>query len=137
MFPPEFLCLLRDSVGDMVSHRYVRRHIHGNAGYDVMATPPKSGAPVLERSSRFMGLPVIPTTSPLPWTRLCVTRRLVDAIGKSADASPTMRSCRSARDPSEGPLSATRGEEYTSENLLAPNAALFEQFWQAARVAFA
>jgi N-acetylglucosamine-6-phosphate deacetylase len=113
---------------------FVDLHLHGCAGYDVMAMGPSSRAAIESFLARCGTTSYFPTTvtAPLDET-LRALERLADAI-ESAKATSVPRRARPAGIHLEGPfLSHARRGVHSPEQLRRPSLELFEKFWQASR----
>ena len=132
----------------MIAPGYVDLHIHGGAGYDVMDDTAVALPAIEQLLSRHGVTSYLPTTVTAPMdTTLRALERLAGAIERRelecTQARERQHDAKNAEGKSraiplgihlEGPfISHPRRGVHPPENLLTPNPALFERFWQAAR----
>ena len=132
----------------VIAPGYVDLHIHGGAGYDVMDDTAVALPAIEQLLSRHGVTSYLPTTVTAPMdTTLRALERLAGAIERRelecTQARERQHDAKNAEGKSraiplgihlEGPfISHPRRGVHPPENLLTPNPALFERFWQAAR----
>jgi N-acetylglucosamine-6-phosphate deacetylase len=129
---------LSDFGDGVIAPGYVDLHIHGSAGYDVMADSAEALLAIEQLLARHGVTSYFPTTVSAPMdVTLRVLERLADAIEKR-DRNAKNKDGKDRALPVgihlEGPfLSHARRGAHPPGSLLAPTLALFDKLWQAAR----